>query len=288
METIAPPNAALHEALLDQASRVLVRDPADAEAHFVRGTALNALNRPKAARAALTRAVVLCPGMAAGWLNLGNACVDLDDVTAAERHYRRAIRLDPVLAEAWVSLGHLLLAQARVEDAIMACEAAVRLNPALAAARWNLALALLLSGDLPRGFQHYESRKLHPVYRADFPPLTGPQWDGGTVAGKVILVRAEQGLGDTIQFTRFLPEIVRRGGTPVLICDPRLVRLLSGISGVVVLPRTSRVEGYDAWIDLMSLPLVLGTDLDRLRAGGGFLAPCEAFSPCGWGLGGRG
>ncbi len=244
--------------VLDQAAIALAMLPDDAEMHFAQGTALSALHRPLAARAALTRAVVLRPSLAVAWLNLGNVCVELEDRAEAERHHRTALRLNPDLAQAFASHGHLLLTQGRLAEAIAACEAAVRLAPGMAEAHWNLASALLLAGDMPRGLREYEWRKRHPAFRADFPSLPGPYWSGRDPAGQVILVRAEQGFGDTIQFARYLLTIAERGGTPVLQCDPTLVPLLSAMPGVVVLPRTARVEGYDAWIDLMSLPLALG------------------------------
>jgi predicted Zn-dependent protease len=244
--------------VLDQAAIALAMMPDDAEMYFAQGTALTALHRPLAARAALTRAVVLRPNLAAAWLNLGNVCIDLEDYHEAERHYRTAIRLNPALAQAFASLGHLLLGQGRLAEATTACESAVRLAPGMAEAHWNLASVLLLAGDMPRGMLEYEWRKRHPAYRSDFPPLPGRYWSGGDPAGLVILVRAEQGFGDTIQFARYLLTLAERGATPVLLCDPVLVPLLSAMPGVVVLSRTARVEGYDAWIDLMSLPLVLG------------------------------
>ena len=257
--------------VLDQAAIGLAFEPADAEMHFAQGTALSALHRPAAARAALTRSIVLDPGLAAGWLNLGNVCVDLDDRTEAERHYRTAIRLDPMLAAARTSLGHLLTTQGRLDEAKAECEAAVRLAPAMAEAHWNLASTLLLGEDMSRGLREYEWRKRHPAFRRDFDALPGPYWSGGDPAGKVILIRAEQGFGDTIQFARFLLPIAQAGGTPVLQCDPQLVPLLSGMPGVVVLPRSAAMEGYDAWTDLMSLPLELGTDFAALPGTNGYV-----------------
>jgi tetratricopeptide (TPR) repeat protein len=244
--------------VLDQAAIALALMPDDAEMYFAQGTALSVLHRPLAARAALTRAVVQRPSLAAAWLHLGQVCVDLDNRAEAERHYRTAIRCNPALAQAFASLGDLLLNDGRLEAAIAACETAVRLAPGLAEAHCNLASALLLSGDMPRGLREYEWRKRHPAYRDDFPPLPGPYWSGDDPTGKVILVRAEVGFGDTIHLARYVLSIAERGGTPILQCDPKLVPLLSRMPGVVVLPRSARVEGYDAWIDMMSLPLALG------------------------------
>jgi len=265
-----------YPAVLDRTALALAALPDDAELYFARGTAFSALQRPEAAHAALTRAVVLMPGLAAGWLNLGNTCVDLGEEADAERHYRTAIRLDPTLAEAQASLGHLMMTQARLTEALFACETAVRLSPKMPQAHWNLASVRLLTGDLARGLPEYEWRKRHPAFRRDFPPLPGPYWSSGDPAGKVILVRAEQGFGDTIQFARFLVQIAQAGGTPVLQCDPKLVPLLARLEGVVVLPHSARVEGYDAWTDMMSLPLAMGADLEALPGRKGYL---RAASP---------
>ena len=117
-------------------------------------------------------------------------------------------------------------------DAIEVFEIAIRLRPDFAQAHWNLAIAALLSGDLPRGFAEYEWRKRHARYRADFPDLPGAQWDGSDASGQTILVRAEQGFGDVIQFARYLPLIRDRGGNPVLVCAPSLVPLMQSMPGV--------------------------------------------------------
>ncbi len=275
-------------AVLDRIAAALASDPADAELHFARGTALLGLARPLAARDALTRSVALRPGSAAAWLNLGNACIDLDEWEEAERHIRSALRLDPGLAAAHASLGHLLHADGRLPAAIAALDDAIRLEPAMAQAHWNLATALLLTGAMARGWKEFEWRKRHPAFRADFPILPGPAWAGGSVAGKIVLVRAEQGLGDTIQFARFLPAIVARGGIPVLQCDPAAVRLLSAMPGLVVLPRSARFEGYDTWIDLMSLPHVLHETPDPtlyLRPDPALVAAWDAALPAGFRVG---
>ena len=275
-------------AVLHHVALALAAAPDDAELHFAQGTALSEMRRPLAARGALTRAVVLRPSLAPAWLNLGNACADLEEWEEAERHYRTALRLDPGAAAAHASLGHLLHANGHLPAAIVALEEAVRLDPAMAQAHWNLATALLLAGDMPRGWRAFEWRKRHPAFRADFPPLPGPYWSGGDVAGKVVLVRAEQGAGDTIQFARFLSGIVAQGGAPVLLCDPALVRLLTGLPGVVVLPRTAKVEGHDAWTDLLSLPLALGGALcpePYLRPDPARVAAWRARMPTGFRVG---
>jgi Flp pilus assembly protein TadD len=248
-----------HGTVILETTEALRLTPDSAELHFRRGTAFNALSRPLEARDALVTSTTLNPNFAPAWLNLGNACMDLDDLTTAEAHCRHALHLDPALIEAHVSLGFILTSQGRLTEAATTLEHAIHLDPNNVHAHWNLATTALLAGDLPRGFAEYEWRKRHDLFRRDFINLPGPIWDGADPAGRVILVHAEQGLGDTIQFARYLPLIARRGGTPILACDPSLIPLLSTIANAQVVSKQDPLPPYDAWIDQMSLPLVFDT-----------------------------
>jgi tetratricopeptide (TPR) repeat protein len=274
------------EALL-AADRLLCLTPKHPEGAFLRGTALNALGQPALAVAALQCAIARDPTNAAAILNLGNACTDLDRLADAERHCREAIRLAPDLAEAHASLGFVLTARGQLDEAIAACEAAIALRPDFAQAHWNQTVAALLAGDFALGFRKYEWRKRHDRFRRDFVDLPGPQWDGSNPAGRTILVHAEQGLGDTIQFARYLPLIAALGGHAVLACERPLIPLLAGIDATVV-PKDAVPPAYDCWIDQMSLPRVFGTRLGTIPMPGGYLhadparvAAWRAFLPCG-------
>jgi Flp pilus assembly protein TadD len=266
-----------HAAIIVETANALRDAPDSAELHFLRGTAFNALSRPQEAREALTAAVALNPSFAPGWLNLGNALMDLDDLPAAEAHCRHALGLDPGLIEAQVSLGFILTAQGRLAEAIAVLEAAIHSHPNNVHAHWNLATAALLAGDLPRGFAEYEWRKRHDRFRNDFINLPGPVWGGGDPRGRRILIHAEQGLGDTVQFARYLAMIVQRGGTPLLACDPSLIQLLQSIAGVEVISKYDPLPRYDAWIDQMSLPQVFGTTLDTIPFPDGYLSADPAL-----------
>jgi tetratricopeptide (TPR) repeat protein len=266
-----------HAAIVAETAHALRDAPDSAELHFLRGTACNALFRPLEARDALTAAVRLNPTFAPGWLNLGNALMDLDDLTAAEAHCRHALGLDAGLVEAQISLGFILTSQGRLAEAIGLLEAAIESHPHNVHAHWNLAAATLLSGDLPRGFAEYEWRKRHDRFRRDFVNLPGPLWDGGDPRGCTILIRAEQGLGDTVQFARYLAEIVQRGGKPVLACEPSLIPLLQSIAGSEVISKRDRLPRYDAWIDQMSLPHVFGTTLGTIPSPAGYLTADPAL-----------
>ena len=269
-----------HAAVIAETSLALYDAPESAELHFLRGTALNALSRPEEARAALTASVALNPNLASAWLNLGNACMDLDDLDAAETHCRHALALDPALIEAQVSLGFIVTCRQRPDEAIAVLDQAIHTDPTNVHAHWNLATAALLAGDLPRGFAEYEWRKKHDLFRRDFIDLPGPVWDGTDPSGRTILVHAEQGLGDTIQFARYLPMIARLGGTPILACEPSLIPLLTTIETARVVSKFDPLPPYDAWIDQMSLPRVFGTTLSNIPSPAGYLtAPAIPSTP---------
>jgi Flp pilus assembly protein TadD len=258
---------------LDAADTALLQEPGNAQALFLRGTALSALGRATDAVVALRTAIGADPANAAAHLNLGNALADLDALEPAEAAIHRAIVLDPTLIEAHVSLGFILTSRGRLSEAVVACEAAIALQPSLAQAHWNLAVAALLAGDFARGFAEYEWRKRHDRFRHDFVNLPGPVWTGDDPAGRTILVHAEQGFGDTIQFARYLPLIAARGGRVVLACDARLVCLLDTLPGVAVVPVEGSLPPYDAWIDQMSLPRVFATASSTIPSATGYLVP---------------
>ncbi|MFZ0016624.1 MAG: tetratricopeptide repeat protein, partial [Acetobacteraceae bacterium] len=247
------------------------RPPESVDIAFLRGTALNALGQPAEAVTVLEHAVALDPTNAAAVLNLGNACADLDRLGEAEAYYRRAIELAPKLLEAYASLGFVLTSCGRLEEAIATCESAITLRQDFAQAHWNQAVAALLAGNFELGFRKYEWRKRHDRFGRDFIDLPGPQWDASDCAGRTILVRAEQGLGDTIQFARYLPLIAARGGYPVVVCDQKLIQLLAGMPGVAIEPKTAPLPPYDCWIDQMSLPRVFATRVDSIPSADGYL-----------------
>ncbi len=261
-----------HAAVIVATTNEIARHPDSAELHFLRGTAFNGLRRPREAYAALSVSIACSPNFAPAWLNRGNALMDLDQPLAAEAHCRRALSLDPGLIEATVSLGFILTSLGRLPEATAVLEGAVDTQPANVQAHWNLATAVLLAGDLPRGFAEYEWRKRHDRFRHDFIDLPGPVWDGTDPRGRAILVHAEQGLGDTVQFARYLPLIAHRGGTPMLACQPSLIPLLRAIPGVVIVSKADPLPPYDAWIDQMSLPHVFGTTLETIPSAAGYLA----------------
>ncbi len=240
-------------------------------AQLLRGTALSALGRPLEAITAFSHAIRANPGDAEAHLNLGNAHAELDEPEAAESHIRRAIAQLPTLLAAHVSLSHLLTSQGRLAEAAAASEAAIALDPDCAVAQWNHGVALLLGGDMAAGWERYEWRKRR--FPSCFPSLPGPQWLGEPLDGQTILVLAEQGLGDTIQFARYLPLLARRGARVVLQCADSLAPLLKGVAGVAAVSSRGDPPAHDCWVDQMSLPRLFGTTLANVPYRAGYLSP---------------
>ncbi|HET9147868.1 MAG TPA: tetratricopeptide repeat protein, partial [Acetobacteraceae bacterium] len=239
------------------AQAALAQDPTNAHAAGTLGIALATLGETEAAIVVYDHAVQVDPCNARARLNRGNAKLDLDLIDAAEADMRAAITLDSALKEAHASLGFLLTLQGYLPEAIAACEAALALDAEFAVAHWNLGVAALLEGDFQRGFAEYEWRKRHPVFGRDFIRGTQPEWTGEPLEGRHLLVRAEQGFGDTIMLARFLPLLARQAARVTLHC-PRTVMPLLGNLGIGLVPLDEPPPQHDLMVDQMSLPLRLG------------------------------
>ncbi|MGA2128099.1 MAG: tetratricopeptide repeat-containing glycosyltransferase family protein [Xanthobacteraceae bacterium] len=200
----------------------------------------------------------------------------LDEATVS---LRRAIELDPDSFEAWFNFG-LLGAEVGDDGGAMTCyERALALAPADSplriAIRWHRAMALLTMGDLAAGFAECEVRsELRP------PSFQLPLWRGDAPAGRRLLVWADQGFGDTVQFLRFVPPLAARGAEVILSVQPELAPLLGGFPGVGTLLRIGDpLPAADAHVPLMSLPHRLGTTLATLPPMPALPAPMRPTAP---------
>ena len=245
--------------------RAIAVQPGLAGAHVNLGVALQELGRLDEAVAAYRRALMLRPDSATALSNLGVALLALGRAGEAEQACRRAVALRPDLAEAHDNLANALRAGGRLDEAIAAWRQAISLRPDFARARKNLSMGLLLKGEYREGWAAYEDRWADP----DAQPrgFLQPRWDGAPLASRTILCHGEQGLGDAIQFVRFVPAVVAAGGRVVLQVPRQLVGLMAGIPGVSqVLAKDEPTGPFDVHIPLMSLPLLLGTTVDTIPA----------------------
>ena len=234
-------------------------EPNYVAAHFNLGNLLDARGHPEEALPALQKAVSLQPRFAPGHFGLGHALAKLNCHDEAVACYERAVGLDPKYAIAWLCLGNSHLALAAHAAALRAFDQALRLDPEMPAAHLNRGLALLATGDYERGLPAYEWRLKTPGSEPA-PPL--PRWTGEPLPGRTLLVRAEQGFGDTLQFMRFAAFAAKRVGKLVLEVQPALAALLAPAAHAARIELRSRADGprtaVDAFCPLLSLPLALG------------------------------
>ncbi|MDR3402695.1 MAG: tetratricopeptide repeat protein [Chthoniobacter sp.] len=232
--------------------------PLYANAHSNLGSVLTDQGRPEEAIAACGRALELKPDFAEARSNLGAALAEMgrfDDAIAA---YRRALALRPNLAETHKNLGDALFETGRYEEALAAFHQAMTFKPGYPAAGFSQSLAWLLLGDFERGWLAYETR--WETHRLTKPNFHQPTWDGGPVDGRRVLVYAEQGLGDAIQFVRYAERIAERGGRVIVECQRPLMELFRSARGVSEVVATGEpLPPFDLHAPMLSLPLVLET-----------------------------
>ncbi|MBI5408134.1 MAG: tetratricopeptide repeat protein [Nitrospirae bacterium] len=271
--------------------------PDEASAYSLLGNVLKRLGKFADAVASHKQAVSLMPSSAEMRSNLASAYLSLDKIDFAIEEYRKAVSMQPDSAELHFNLATALQKGERYEEACSSFETALKLNPGharanmnfgaslralgkpgeaivylrratgiepdYADAHWNLALALLMSGDYHSGWKEYEWRLKIP----DIPirKFSQPLWDGSVQPDKTLLIHAEQGMGDTIQFVRFATIARTRVGRIILYCHPPLRRLLSNVQGVdKIVTAGQPLPEFDIQLPLLSLPGVLEITLENI------------------------
>jgi tetratricopeptide (TPR) repeat protein len=247
--------------------RVLALTPNEPAAHYNRGVALEALERFADALASYDRAIALRRDYGEAHGNRGvvlNALGRFDEALAS---FDASIALRPDHAESWSNRGNPLLAVGRLDDALVSYERAIALSPDYADAVHNRAIHRLLTGDFARGLADFEARKRkrQPIANLSFPQ---PLWLGeSSLEGRTILVHDEQGLGDTIQFCRYLPLLEAMGARVLFAPDEPLCALLRSMPGdCAIVDIDDPSLSFDVHCPLMSLPLAFATRLDTIPA----------------------
>lgn len=240
-----------------------------------RACVLRDLGRPADALASCDQAIALQPNYADAWSNRANALSDLNRPEDAQASYQRAIELAPALADAWNNLGLTLVDLNQHAQALHSYEHALTLNPGFAEAHWNESLCLLQMGRLAEGWQKYEWRWERNRIKAGKRTLAESLWLGDfPIAGKTILLHAEQGLGDTLQFCRYAAMVSTLGARVLLEVPSELMRLLSNLQGVdELIEQGQPLPRFDCHCPLLSLPLAFKTDLGTIPAGTPYLHP---------------
>ena len=227
---------------------------------YQRGDLASALLRLEAARDAV-------PAEPEFHGNLGLAYAASNREAEAIAAYRAALALKADHAIAWNNLGLALQSQNNLSEAIDAFRQSIAHKADFANAHWNLSLALLLDGQFPEGWREYDWRLALPELGKGRHVFPGPQWDGVATQGKTLLLYTEQGIGDAVQFARYVPALAATGAKVVIHCAPPLHSLLASVAGVAqVISGNMALLRYDAHFPLMSLPRHFATTLATIPA----------------------
>jgi tetratricopeptide (TPR) repeat protein len=286
--------------------------PEEASCWFNLGNAEHARGDNAAAEAAFRRAVDIKKDYVRAWLNLGNVRRELGRYAEARAALEEAVRLEPessgainnlgnllreigqpqearvvlegLLAHspkhfrAWNNYGSALRESGHLQEAIKAYRQAIALQPDHAQAHLNLSMALLAAGQFEEGWKEYEWRwsaaRETKGYQREFKE---PLWQGEAIDGKAILLHAEQGLGDALQFVRYAPLVVARGAKVIIECQGELKGLFSRIPGVAkVVARGEPLPSFDWQCPMMSLPRAFHTDVTSIPSAIPYLTPDPA------------
>jgi tetratricopeptide (TPR) repeat protein len=243
-------------------------DPDHADAWNCLAACQHAQMRYADAIASYQRAIACKPDMAIVYNNLAQAYFAVNRPEEAADCCREATRLKPDFADAHKHLGVALKLLGRSGEAETYLEKAARLRPGCMEPTFDLAETLLRLGEFELGWREYEGRWRVPAFAAMRPEeCAQPAWDGSPLEGRTILLRAEQGLGDTLQFIRFAPLVHERGGRVIVEAPPVLAGVLRGCPQVeLVAGGTPHIPVTDVYAFMLSLPRVLGITLANLPA----------------------
>ncbi len=270
------------DAAIKSYRKAIALNPEDAGAHSNLGVALETLGDTGTAIESYRRALTCNPNDAAAYNNLGNALREQEQLDAAIENLRKAIALKPDYAEAHNNLGNALQDQGKLDDAIASFHTALALNPDYFDAHWNESLALLMQGRLEEGWIKHEWRLRKSEHVTDYRNLLDlrPLYAGQNLAGKTILVWAEQGVGDEIFFAGVLPDVIRAAGHCVIECDSRLVPLYTrSFPAAEIIPKCypphprTRESDIEWQCPIGSLPRWFRSSIDSFPRHRGYLVP---------------
>ncbi len=262
-----------HREVLDATEKALATKPDAADVWCCRGAALHSLARHEEAFACYEKALTIRPGFADALYNRGNALHELERFDEALIAFEQALAVDPNHVDTLFARGTTLHEQQRLGDALASFAKAAALAPARPDIQWNESAALLAIGEFKRGFAKHEWRWQVSEHLSRKPMVRAADWRGEDLRGRRLLVFTEQGMGDVIQFARYLPMLRDRGADVTFHCDARLVRLLAPLTkGIRVTSQLAMGEAYDFRCGVLDLPHGFGTDRDSIPAAVPYLA----------------
>ncbi|HEY1785400.1 MAG TPA: tetratricopeptide repeat protein [Pirellulales bacterium] len=239
--------------------QALALKPNYAEAHNNLGTLIRDQGKLDQAAAHFEQAIALKPTFVQAYNNLGIVLREQGDLDQAAARYRQALALRPDFAEAHNNLGTTLWDLGALDEATASYQQALALKPDFAEAEFSLATCYLSQGDFQLGWPAYEARLR---FAGAAMPRDLPRWTDQPLPGRSLLLVAEQGLGDTIQFMRYARVLKRRGARIVLAVQKALGRLLANhpdVDELFMLGSASEFPRCDFYLPLLSAPGALGT-----------------------------
>lgn len=254
------------EAAAEAFRTALQLQPTCAPFHSNLGNVLKESGDLEAAIAELRHAIELDPSSAEAHNNLGVALAAKDLPDQAIECYLRAIGLNGSYGDAFTNLGNALFTSGDYDRAVAACRKGVALAPDSPHAHWNLAVALLRTGNFEAGWPEHEWR-LKTKLKFPQRPFHQPQWLGERIEGRTVLLHAEQGFGDAIQYVRYVRLVSDRGARVILECHPELRRQFDKFPGTEqVISRGQPLPDFDYHSPLASLPFACRTKLETIPA----------------------
>lgn len=253
----------------DQAARqlteLLAELPDSPAIWFNLGRAHDLLLQPEEAVRCFRKALLLSPESPSIWLRLGNVLLKLNSFDEAGACLEKAHHLAPESIDILLALGAAYVQLGRNDRAFDCCRNMLVIDPGCVEAVCNMGYLQMRSGDYKAGFANFEARLAKKSMKIDDRTYQQTRWDGSPLEGRSILVFGEQGLGDVIQFSRYLPMLAEQGGQVILEIDPPLIPLFFSFPGVCqVIPKSVKPPITDVYVQLLSLPFFFGTTLETV------------------------
>ena len=253
---------------IDSYSKALLIQPNHAEVYHKLGNIFINKRQYDDAIDNYDKALSINPNYAAVYNNLGYALSKkTGDLNKAIEYYNKALSINPEHADTYNNLGCAYNDLGMFKEAEQAFRQALKIRPDFADAQFNWSLGMLLNGNFEAGWKKYRYRFKRKNATASYPDISIPEWRGECLQNKTLLIWAEQGLGDTIQFVRYLKKIKKGGARILFYCKPSLKRLLEPVSAIDQVIDNFETVAADFHIPLLNLPELEGTKLDTV--------PCE-------------
>ncbi len=263
-----------YEDALASYERAFALNPTNTSVLHNRAAALLTLRRHPEALPLFQHLVTVEPANADNWTGHGAALASLLHLDEAVASFDNALALDPNAVRAFVGRATVRAAVGRTTEALADYRRALTLDPGNATAHANLAFALLADGNLTDGFAEYEWRRKDGPIHFTSRRFDKPEWQGESIAGKTLLLHPEQGLGDILQFARFVPQLAAQGAQIVLEVPAALEVLMCTLAGGAKVVRAgSTLPPYDLHAPLMSLGHKLNLTLETIPAHVPYLHP---------------